>query len=97
MMNKADALFIRVTGAAMVLLLGIVGYYQRETNETIKENTRAQQRQEVEIKTNKAEVDGYCKVIDVKFFNMDERMAEMSERIERVERVLRIDTEHYTD
>ena len=96
-MNKADALFIRVTGAAMVLLLGIVGYYQRETNETIKENTRAQQRQEVEIKTNKAEIEGYCKVIDVKFFSMDERMAEMNDRIERVERVLRIDTEHYTD
>jgi hypothetical protein len=97
MMNKADALFIRVTGAAMVLLLGIVGYYQRETNETIKENTRAQQRQEVEIKTNKAEVDGYCKVMDIKFFNIDERMAEIDDRIERVEKILRIENEHYTD
>ena len=84
MMNKADALFIKIASGVIVLLLGIVGYYQKETNETIKENTKAQQQTEIEVKVNKSEVDGYCKVIDLRLMSFDER-------ITRVEKVLRLD------
>lgn len=96
-MTKADSLFLKVAGGAIGVLLGIVAYFSQQTYQEVKESRLAQQRQEVEIKTNKAEVDGYCKVMDIKFFNIDERMADMSERIERVERILRIENEHYTD
>jgi NAD/NADP transhydrogenase alpha subunit len=96
-MTKADSLFLKVAGGAIGVLLGIVAYFSQQTYQEMKESRLAQQRQEVEIKTNKAEVDGYCKVMDIKFFNMDERMAEINDRIERVERILRIENEHYTD
>ena len=82
-MNKADALFLKITGGAIVLLLGIVGYFTKETNETIKENTKAQQRTEVEVKVNKSEVEGYCKVFDMRLNGFDER-------ITRVERQLNL-------
>lgn len=96
-MTKADSLFLKVAGGAIGVLLGIVAYFSQQTYQEVKESRLARQRQEVEIKTNKAEVDGYCKVMDIKFFNMDERMAEINDRIERVERILRIENEHYTD
>lgn len=96
-MTKADSLFLKVAGGAIGVLLGIVAYFSQQTYQEMKESRLAQQRQEVEIKTNKAEVDGYCKVMDIKFFNMDERMAEINDRVERVERILRIENEHYTD
>jgi NAD/NADP transhydrogenase alpha subunit len=96
-MTKADSLFLKVAGGAIGVLLGIVAYFSQQTYQEMKESRLAQQRQEVEIKTNKAEVEGYCKVMDIKFFNMDERMAEINERIERVEKILRIENEHYTD
>jgi hypothetical protein len=96
-MTKADSLFLKVAGGVIGVLLGIVAYFSQQTYQEVKESRLAQQRQEVEIKTNKAEVEGYCKVMDIKFFNMDERMAEINERIERVEKILRIENEHYID
>lgn len=73
-MNKADALFIKITGGAIVILLGVVGYFSRETYETIKENTKAQQQTEIEVKVNKSEVEGYCKVFDMRLDSFNERI-----------------------
>lgn len=92
MMNKADALFIKITGGAIVLLLGIVGYYQKETNETIKENTKALQQIDVEVKVNKTEVDGYCKVFDLRLNDFDEKFSIFDLRINKVEKQLNINS-----
>ena len=91
-MNKADALFIKITGGAIVLLLGIVGYYQKETNETIKENTKALQQTEVEVKVNKSEVEGYCKVFDLRLNSFDEKFSIFDQRVTRVEKQLNINS-----
>jgi len=81
MMNKADALFIKVTGGAIVLLLGIVGYFSRETYEEIKENRKAQQETQIEVKVNKSNMEGYCKVFDMRLNSFDERISMVEKQL----------------
>ena len=80
-MNKADALFIKVTGGAIVLLLGIVGYFSRETYEEIKENRKAQQETQIEVKVNKSNMEGYCKVFDMRLNSFDERISMVEKQL----------------
>ena len=74
MMSKTDALFLKIAGSTIVLLLGIFGYYQKETYETIKEQGKAQQETQIEVKVNKSEVDGMCKVFDLRLDSFDRRI-----------------------
>lgn len=81
MMNKTDALFVKITGGTMVLLLGIIGYFSRQTYEEFRESRKEQQQTQVEVVKNKADTDGYCKVFDMKLNNFENRITLVEQQL----------------
>jgi hypothetical protein len=84
--TKVNELFLKIAGTLIVLLLGVIGYYQKSNNDQQKEINDTLNKEIILTATDRESNIGFQKMCEFRFSDVNNEIAIIKDRVTTLEK-----------